>query len=103
MNDKQAWLRFVLGFVALAGVVWGARGNIDGVQTKADSAYVMAYDNAGDIDNVKDLITEIRLDNKETVTRQQSILTGQAQIRADQKEFTRMVISELKRLELGDG
>lgn len=99
MNDKQAWTRFILALIAFAGVVWGASGNISGVRIKADSAFSMANSNAIEIETNEDSIHDLELRDMAMEINQQNILTGQSEIKAEQKEFARMVISELKRLE----
>ena len=87
IDNKQAWVRFVLGVIALVGTVWGASSEFKGVA-------IVAANNASAIVEIQkqqrsfvEDIHDLELQDKETMIRQQQILSELSDIKTILRSF----------------
>ena len=69
-EEIQAWVRFALGVIALAGVVWGASGNMTTIMNMALSNQRASSGLILEDKSINGSIRDIELNSKEFSTKQ---------------------------------
>jgi hypothetical protein len=97
--NKQAWIRFLLGILALTGVVWGASANVERIDSRSRENRLGIEAMRADHMVLRDSVHSLELKDMETSMRQQEILSILSDVKKGQNEFRILMIEKLNTFE----